>query len=357
MVNYGRLELWSDDGWYSVCDENFDDTDATVVCKALGYTAGLSQCCSALGTNGTAIQTLLTDVACTGTESSPQLCPFTKGGTCRSRKYASVLCLSTNTATEGDGSLYIQFKRRYHVSIYTGGICLAINQNNGFYFLDLTIHLDDFYGPVVASRYGLQGYVCKHQFDDSDASLVCKTKGFQKGYAVNVYRDYTYPVVLGNLTCNGVNEIESCTYSNFSGDHGCADSDIIAGVVCSDSGSILFKLEGRDDSSGIPKLIVGSNTLYLDDTYFDDSAVNLFCLSAGFAGGSKLSQSRSMSSVHHVVTDIRCAPDAPSITHCDGHWNPKNSKSIPIHEISCFQQGNYNHLCKNEGDNKRFVLL
>lgn len=303
MVNYGRLELWSDDGWYSVCDENFDDTDATVVCKALGYTAGLSQCCSALGTNGTAIQTLLTDVACTGTESSPQLCPFTKGGTCRSRKYASVLCLSTNTATE-----------------------------------DLTIHLDDFYGPVVASRYGLQGYVCKHQFDNSDASLVCKTKGFQKGYAVNVYRDYTYPVVLGNLTCNGVNEIESCTYSNFSGDHGCADSDIIAGVVCSDSGSILFKLEGRDDSSGIPKLIVGSNTLYLDDTYFDDSAVNLFCLSAGFAGGSKLSQSRSVSSVHHVVTDIRCAPDAPSITHCDGHWNPKNSKSIPIHEISCFQQ-------------------
>lgn len=237
--------------------------------------------------------------------------------------------------------LYTFYLKEDIFSLYTGGICLALTQNYWFYFVDLTIHLDGFYGPVLASRYGLQGYVCNQQFDNSDASLVCKTKGFQKGYAVNVYKDFTYPVVLGNLTCNGVNEIESCTYSNFGGDHGCSDSDTIAGVICSDSGSILFKLEGRDGSSGIPKLIVGSNTLYLDDTYFDDSAVNLFCLSAGFAGGSKLSQSRSVSSVHHVVTDIRCASDAPSITHCDGHWNPKNSKSIPIHEISCFQQGNY----------------
>lgn len=41
MINYGCLELWSDNGWYLVCDENFDDIDVIVVCKVLGYIVGL----------------------------------------------------------------------------------------------------------------------------------------------------------------------------------------------------------------------------------------------------------------------------------------------------------------------------
>lgn len=97
-----------------------------------------------------------------------------------------------------------------------------------------------------------------------------------------------YLVVLGNFMCNGVNDIKSCIYLYFGGDYGCFDSDIIVGVICFDLGSILFKLEGCDGFSGILKLIVGSNIFYLDDIYFDDLVVNLFCLSVGFVGGFKL---------------------------------------------------------------------
>lgn len=55
MVNYGCLELWSDNGWYLVCDENFDDIDVIVVCKVLGYIVGLLQCCFVFGINGIVI--------------------------------------------------------------------------------------------------------------------------------------------------------------------------------------------------------------------------------------------------------------------------------------------------------------
>ena len=205
--------------------------------------------------------------------------------------------------------------------------------------LDIAISIDGFYGPVMVSRYGLPGYICSHRFDNFDANMVCKTQGFQRGYAVNVYKDFRNSIVLGNLSCNGADKIESCTYTKFNEDHGCSNTDTVAGVICSNS-DLSFKLEGQSSTTGIPKIEAGNNTLYLDDTYFDESAVNLFCLNAGFAGGSKLSQSRSLSSVHHIVTNLRCSSIAPTITHCDGNWDPRKSKSIPIYEISCFHQGN-----------------
>jgi hypothetical protein len=205
---------------------------------------------------------------------------------------------------------------------------------------DVTVRLESFYGPVVISRFGLSGYVCSKHFDNFDATMVCKTRGFKRGYAVDVYKDYILPVIMGNLTCNGANEIDRCTFSKFSDDHGCSDSDTVAGVICSKSDSLSYRLQSYIPTRGTPILQVDNNVLYVDDTYFDAAAVNLFCLNAGFAGGSKLSQSVSIPSIKQIVTDIRCSADAPTITHCKGNWDPKKSKSVPIFEISCFQQGN-----------------
>ena len=48
MVNVLSDFLGAKD-WVSVCDTGFDDVDAKVVCRNLGYKDGKAQCCSGLG--------------------------------------------------------------------------------------------------------------------------------------------------------------------------------------------------------------------------------------------------------------------------------------------------------------------
>jgi deleted-in-malignant-brain-tumors protein 1 len=97
LANYGQLQVFKKDSWFSVCDDNFGDKDAKVACLSMGYIDGRAQCCSAQGTWLTSRPIGITDVSCTGKEKGFNDCPHVEGA-CQSSHYVSVACTDSDAS-------------------------------------------------------------------------------------------------------------------------------------------------------------------------------------------------------------------------------------------------------------------
>lgn len=70
-ANMGRLEIFHDGVWGTICDDVFDEIDATVACQQLGYSTGTSY------TAGGGVDPIwMDDLACTGSELRLADCVF-----------------------------------------------------------------------------------------------------------------------------------------------------------------------------------------------------------------------------------------------------------------------------------------
>ena len=89
--NYGAVQIWKGNRYSLVCADEFDDADASVVCRRMGFPYGKSLCCSAFGLSSGMIE--ISDVQCTGSEMNIDDCAMTRGfKSCPSGDYASVVC-------------------------------------------------------------------------------------------------------------------------------------------------------------------------------------------------------------------------------------------------------------------------
>ena len=91
----GRVEIFYRGVWGTVCDDNWDISDARVVCRELGYPDAVSAPQNARFGEGSGI-IWLDDVSCSGNERSIVSCRHGGWGVhnCGHREDASVICSS-----------------------------------------------------------------------------------------------------------------------------------------------------------------------------------------------------------------------------------------------------------------------
>ena len=110
----GRVEIYHNSEWGTVCDDRFVSDDAKVVCRQLGYTGGEAHTRAAFGAGTGTIW--MDDVQCTGSESRLADCPFGGWGlhNCRHSEDVGVSCgaatsMSLRHATVSGSMLTLRF--------------------------------------------------------------------------------------------------------------------------------------------------------------------------------------------------------------------------------------------------------
>ena len=102
----GRLEVYYNSQWGTVCDDGWGSSDATVACRQMGFDS-VSDSDSSLFGSGTYFQRIwLDDVECSGSES--RLIDCSHAGIviqdCRHSEDVGIVCSNINGKLNWDGS-------------------------------------------------------------------------------------------------------------------------------------------------------------------------------------------------------------------------------------------------------------
>ena len=94
----GRVEVYHNGEWGTVCDDGWDLNDAQVVCRQLGYTSAINAILSTYPREGGSGQIWLDDVNCVGNELRIEDCSHNGWGNenCYYYEDAGVQCSTSN---------------------------------------------------------------------------------------------------------------------------------------------------------------------------------------------------------------------------------------------------------------------
>ncbi|ELT96324.1 hypothetical protein CAPTEDRAFT_97722 [Capitella teleta] len=92
--------------WGTVCDDGWDDADATVVCRELGFRAGYARFYPYFGKTNASLPIYIDDMQCVGTEPTLSSCQRQTGWrqhNCQHEEDAGVQCI----VNQADGNVYV----------------------------------------------------------------------------------------------------------------------------------------------------------------------------------------------------------------------------------------------------------
>ncbi|XP_068698547.1 deleted in malignant brain tumors 1 protein-like [Montipora foliosa] len=313
----GRVEIYHNGAWGTVCDDYWDMRDAQVVCRELGFLFTFSAPIKASFGRGSG-RIWLDNVKCTGSESSIRNCPHPGWGThnCGHHKDASVVCSLTSTATT--------------TTVSNGMLRLVGGTRRGE-------------GRVELYRYGAWGTVCDDDWDVRDAQVVCRELGFP--FAISAPANASFGrgsgrIWMNNVKCRGhESTIASCSKSGISNCGHHKDASVVcsgtAPVTTTASNGMLRLVGGTQKGEGRVEIKYGSWGTICHD-YWDVRDAQVVCRELGFlAPVPNLVPSHfGPGNISIMLDDVRCTGSEASIKNCwhrgRGNHNCGHHKDVSV---------------------------
>ncbi|XP_072028145.1 neurotrypsin-like [Amphiura filiformis] len=296
----GRVEVYYNGQWGTVCDDGWGTSDAQVICRQLGYSDGVGVAYSNAHFGQGSGSILLDDVECTGSESVISQCQHRGWGTenCGHYEDAGVSC---------------------------GYVRLAGGTHSAE-------------GRVEVYYDGQWGTVCDNNWVTSDAQVICRQLGYPDGGATAFSNAHfgqgSGSILLDNVDCTGSESaISQCQHSGW-GTENCGHNED-AGVSC-----VPARLVGGTHSTA------GRVEVYHDGqwgTVCDDgwgtSDAQVICRQLGYSDGVGTAFSNAhfgQGSGSILLDDVDCTGSESAISQCQhSGWGTENCGHHEDAGVSC----------------------
>ncbi|ELT96946.1 hypothetical protein CAPTEDRAFT_171695 [Capitella teleta] len=281
----GRLEVYYAQQWGTVCDDEFDDIDAGVFCRMLGYGCGVYLMSPKEGG-----PIWLDDIGCNGQEDHVSECPKSSWGI-------------TNCG-------------------HTEDVSIRCDQHGGSYRLVDGPHSAE--GKVEVFHESTWKAACMTHVI---IERICQQLGYLSGKILldptEKYGQGSRVIWMNGVSCYG-NEstVQDCSY----GEIGFSDCDHNENVYlqCSHQVSLIPDdirlLNGRSPNEGVLQVLHDGTWGTVCDDGFDSSVASLFCQLFGFSSGEALLEpDERFGSGNDVIwmDDVICSPEARDLNECE----------------------------------------
>ncbi|XP_060084577.1 deleted in malignant brain tumors 1 protein-like [Ylistrum balloti] len=305
----GRVEVYYNGYWGTVCDDRWNDDDAEVVCRQLGYSGGISRTNAHFGQGSGHVW--MDDILCDGSESRLQDCNFNGWGNenCHHGEDAGVECNDPDRTT-------IEPARSDQAAIR------------------LVDGPSDSAGRLEVFHDGVWGTVCDDSFDRLDVRVACRQLGYSEneGQRVKKFGQGSGRIWLDNVECAGEEAALSECSSNDWGIENCQHHEDV-GIVCVapnttespvvDPRDMIRLVGGETAYEGRVEFYLNGEWGTVCDDYWNTSTARVACRQLGFRGGVVHSSAYfGPGSGPTQLDDVKCGGDESNLLDCSHFETP-----------------------------------